>query len=601
MVTHTWRSLKKALPVAALLTLALAPMGSISAASRVADGNNIVLASPMAQSTEPVTIYNATTEQILTLDPQVAEDSTSIPPVENLFLGLTDLDPKTTEPRAELATKWEANAAGDVWTYTLRDDVPWVRYDPSSGQTTEIRKVTAQDFVYGIQRACDPRIGGLYTKVAAAMIKGCDAVVKTPVSDLTDATFEQVGAKALSDTQLEITLTGPLGYWNSASTLWIFRATPKEAIAEFGDKWIEPGNIITDGPFVLAEWDRTVNRVFLKNPLFPEGVNDNYGGNIERVSTQVVGDGSTIYTLYQNNEIDVSGVPQAELDRIRQDATASKELRQFSDLAVSYIGFMYDKPPFNDVHVRRAFSAAIDRQALVNDVLQNRALPMAHFMPPAIFGSVPINEVGIGQPDTPGFDKDYAVKELAAGGFADCQNFPDITLMDLDSTLGSILQNAMKTVLNCDPNKLTIETVEWNVLLQSVKPDVPTAQRPHMYAMAWGPDYPDAENWMFDVLSCKAQNVNKRPCDDAKIDKMIDDAAKSTDPEQRKELYRQLEEAFFGPEGDFPIAPLAVNINWVLYKPWYTGFFETDGLFGGPHWESRRIDQAAQLAARPQK
>ncbi len=593
-------NLKKVLPVAALLALALTPMGTISAAVSPSGSNNMVLNSPMLQSTEPVTIYGATTEQILTLDPQLVQDNVSIVPVENLFLGLTDLDPKTTEPRPEIATKWAANPAGDVWTYTLRDDVPWVRYDPNSGKTTEIRKVTANDFVYGIRRACDPRTGGLYSKIAAGMIAGCDAVIKTPINDIKDSTLEQVGVKALSDTQLEIKLTGPLGYWNSASGMWIFRAVPKEAIGEFGERWIEPGNIITNGPFVLAEWDRTVNRVFLKNPLFPANVNDNYGGNIERVTTIVVGDGSTIYTLFQNNEIDASGVPQAELDRIRQDTEASKQLRQFSDLAVFYFGFMYDKPPFDNVHVRRAFSASIDRQALVSDVLQNRALPMAHFMPPAIFGSVPINDVGIGQPDTPGFDKNLAIKELAEGGFADCQNLPEITLMTTDSGFGEILQNAMKTVLNCDPNKLTIEQVEFNVLLQSVKSDVPTAQRPHMYLLGWGPDYPDAHNWMHDVLSCKVENYGKRPCDD-NIDGKIDKAAKSTDPEERKKLYREIEEAFFGPQGDFPIAPLYVGINWVLYKPWYTGFFETDGLFGGPHWESRRIDQAAQLAARPQK
>lgn len=161
------------LPILMLAALALAPMSAVSAAN-LAGESTMVLVSPLAQATEPVTIYGATTGLISTLDPQIAEDSVSIPPIENLFLGLTDLDPQTTAVRAEVATSWEVNDAGDVWTFTLRTDIPWVRYNPATGETTEIRKVVAQDFVYGIRRACDPRTGGYYSSVAAAMIKGCD-------------------------------------------------------------------------------------------------------------------------------------------------------------------------------------------------------------------------------------------------------------------------------------------------------------------------------------------------------------------------------------------------------------------------------------------
>jgi oligopeptide transport system substrate-binding protein len=587
------------LPALALTALALAPISTVGAAAIVNIDANITFTSPMLQSPEPVTVYGATTQQITTMDPQLTEDSTSVGPVENLFLGLTDIDPKTTSVRPEMATKWDVSADQTVWTYTLRDDVPWVRYDPASGQATEIRKVTAQDFVYGIHRACDPRTGGLYSKVAAAMIKGCDVTMKLPLADLNDAAFEQVAVKALSDTQLEITLRGALGYWQPASAMWIFRAVPREAIEEFGDRWIEPGNIITNGPFMLAQWDRTINRVYLKNPYYPDGVNDNYGGNVERIETIIIPDGGSIYSLYQNSEIDSAGVPDSELQRIRQDPEESKQLRQNSDLGVFYFGFMYDKPPFDNVHVRRAFSAAIDRQALVSEILQNRAVPMAHFTPPGIRGAAPINEVGIGQPNTPGFDPEYARAQLAEGGFPDCQGFPEITFaVSGGAILGEFLQGMMRTHLNCDPDKLIIEEIDGTVLLRTIEPDVPTQQRPHIFVLGWLPDYPDAHNWLHDVLGCNSQNNFKRPCN-PEIDGMIDKAALSTDPAEREKLYRDAEEAFFGPNGDFPIAPLFLQINIYLVKPWFTYFYDTDGLFGGNHWNTYKIDQAAQLAARP--
>lgn len=586
----------RVLPALLLLSLALAPIGTASAAVAPAD-NTIVITSPL-QAAEPVTIYGATTGLVATLDPHIAEDAISIVPIENLFLGLTDADPKTTAVRPEMATEWSASDDGTVWTYTLRSDVPWVRYDPATGETTEIRKVTAQDFVYGIRRGCDPRTGGYYGTVAAAMIKGCDVTFRKDPAALTDADFEEIGVRALSDTQLEITLQGAFGYWDSASGMWIFRAAPREAIEEFGERWIEPGNIITNGPFVLSEWDRNVNRVFLKNPLYPN-VNDTYGGNIERVSTIVVNDGGTIWSLYQDNQIESAGVPQAELQNVRNDPQLSTELRQNSDLAVFYFGFAYDKAPFDNVHVRRAFSAIIDRQTFTTEIQQGRGVPMAHFMPPGIRGSVPINEVGIGQPNSPGFDPEFAKKEMELAGFPNCEGFPEVTLLAYQgaSDWGEFLQNAAVTHLGCDASKIVIEENEFTVLLQAIKRDVPTAQRPHMFTLGWGPDYPDAHNWIHDVLGCNAENNFARPCNEA-IDPKIDAAARETDPATREAAYRELEELFFGYEGDFPIAPLFLRINIFMVKPWYTGFFDTDGLFGGAHWESRQIDQAAQLAAR---
>src|SRR5262245_54615348 len=139
----------RALPLVALATMMIlaTPLSAVQAAPT--DGGPVVLTSPMLQGTEPVTFYGAGTGIIPTFDPQKVEDAVSVGPVENLFLGLTDVDPKTTSIRPEVATKWEKNETGDVWTFTLRNDIPWVRWDPKTQKATELRKVVAGDFEYG--------------------------------------------------------------------------------------------------------------------------------------------------------------------------------------------------------------------------------------------------------------------------------------------------------------------------------------------------------------------------------------------------------------------------------------------------------------------
>src|SRR5258708_36731390 len=123
-----------------------------------------------AGTPEPVTLYLTDQSLAVTLDPQMAEDNLSVAAIENLFLGLTDFDPKTSKIRGEAATEWTQKpegSGGTVWVFTLRNDIPWVRWDPATKKATEIRKVTAGGFVYAIKRSSHPRVGACYTTAAA--------------------------------------------------------------------------------------------------------------------------------------------------------------------------------------------------------------------------------------------------------------------------------------------------------------------------------------------------------------------------------------------------------------------------------------------------
>lgn len=584
MINKTRRVL--ALAMVLSMALALVPTGFT-----LATDADITLTSVMRQA-EPITLYSTDSSQISTLDPQLASDTVSINAIENLFLGLTDTDPlQAGAIRPEIATEWTVSDDGLTWTFTLRDDIPWVKWDPVADEATVLRNITAADVEYGMKRACDPRLNAYYGNILAGVLLGCDEVISTPVDDFTEADFDKVAVTALDDTTVQVTLKFAAGYFQSMTPMWMMRPVPQEVIDEFGDNWTEPGNIVTSGAFVMDEWVRGVRRVYYANPFFPADMRG--PGNLERIITTVVEDQGTRFALYQDDQVDVGPVPSAELQSILEDPAYADQLIQISDLAVFYLAFAHDKAPFDNVNARRAFNAALDRGAFIQQAQQGRGLPMIHFTPPGMFGAPPINEVGVG------FDPEYAAAQMAEAGYPNCEGFPNLEIVTYTGagTWAEFMAAGAETHLGCDPNIFTIEQQEFSVLLETVDPANPAEDRPNMWSLGWGPDYGDANNWVGDVVHCEfSENSFKRPC--TETDDLIELAAQESDPDARIELYYRIEEQLFGPEGEVPFIPIYLRVDYSLVKPWYTAPFETDGLFGGAHWDWRTIDQEAQLAAR---
>ena len=548
-------------------------------------------AEPMEEPVDkgPVTYYGYSTTDIPTLDPQLGEDTVSIAYIENLFVHLTNYDLDTAEIVPEAATSWDISEDGMTYTFTIRTDIPWVKHNPVTMETTQEvdadgnpRFVTAHDFEYGIKRACDPNTGSYYSSIIAPNIVGCEDVLYYEDPDNVPAELvDAIGVTAVDDATLVIELPFAAAYFLSMTPMWTITATPQWAIEENGDNWIEAGNIVTNGRYVLQEWVHGVRRQVLRNPLMPEDMQG--GGNIERFITNVVPDTTTGYALWLNGEVESSGIPSAELEA--HLAEFPDETDQVPDLAVFYIAFRMTKAPFDDVRVRRAFSAAFDRATFVETVLQGQGLPMRHFAPPGIFGAPPIDEVGVG------YDPEYAAAQLAEAGYPNCEGFPQVSLLGYSgqSTLNWIefAQANWAENLGCSPDLITIEQQSFSELLATTKLD--DAEAPNMWTLGWGPDYGDEQNWVADVLSCETALRMKRECNE--IDDMLKEARVESDPAVRTQMYADIENAFFGEEGEFPFMPIYLRIAYVANHSW---FEHTPALFGGDQWYTWTIDQEAQ-------
>lgn len=520
-----------------------------------------------AATGDEVVIRLSTTAEPTTLDPNLAEDYYSITPVEQMFLGLTNINNETAEIEPELAESWETSEDGLTWTFNLRDDVLW-----SDGQP-----VTAQDVVYSVKRAVMPETASPYAYVLY-IIKNASAINQTAIpTDTYD--IDTLGVEAVDEHTVQFTLEAPASYFLSISSMWTLRPVPSWAIEEFGDAWTDPANIVVNGAYKVTEWNPGESLTFVKNDTYVNAADV----QIERVELAVITDQNTEVALYESGELDVAGegaasLPVEEVTRIREDATLSAELHEGPRASTTYVGFTMTKAPFDNVLVRKAFSAAIDRETMVRDVVGS-GVPATQFAPPGIFGA-PDPEVGIG------FDAEQAQAWLAEAGYPDGAGFPTVTYRyfanTLEEALAQALQAMWKETLNVD---VEIEAQEFPVFLAGLRNDVPLEQMPEMWRLGWGADYPDENNWVYEVFHCTdSSNYPRAACTEA--DELAKQAALEPDQEVRKELYAQVETLMF--QEEVRVAPYYHRGYTILTKPYVQRAYPT---FAPVNWDTWRIEQ----------
>jgi oligopeptide transport system substrate-binding protein len=489
---------------------------------------------------EPVVLHWNLGTEPPTIDPALATDNVSIDLAESLFLGLTAFDSNTGEVIPELATSWDVSADGMVYTFHMRDDVYWVRYDPVTESFENIRPVTAYDVEYGVRRTVMPETASDYSYVLYIVKNAFDINTTNIPTD----TYEiaDLGVRALDDFTVEFELENPAGFFPAIAGMWVARPQPREAIDEFGTLWIEPGNIMSNAAYALAEWTHDSHLTLVKNPHYYKAEEV----QIDVVDCIMIVEASTAFAMYENGELDTTPPPLDDMDRIKSDPVLSQELAISPDVTTYYYGFVMTKPPFDDVHVRRAFSYAIDRQSLIDNVLKGGQLPANTFAPPGIFGNAAMDpEIGIL------YDPDKAREEMALAGYPDGAGFPVVTLMHNTSEgharIAQAIQQMWKEVLGVD---ISIENQEWAVFLQTIKQDTPVEEAPHIFRSGWGADYPDQNNWVHENFNPdESGNRPRMSVDDPQVGALVSefndltkDAGQEQDPDERAAMYKRAEQ-----------------------------------------------------------
>jgi oligopeptide transport system substrate-binding protein len=531
------------------------------------------------------------------VDPQLANSQNEIDLVENLFVGLTRFRHASSEAEPYLAERWEISPDGLTWTFHLRRDLFWVKPGFQMGRRAfsvpappEIyRPVIADDVVFALQRACDPatRTPGV---LVLFIVEGCEELQVAPRTGEVD--LSTVGAGAPDDQTVVIHLTEPASYLPVIMSMTLTRPVPRELVEPFAnssDTWTDLANIVTSGPFTIGTDTNPETRFVLRrNPFWPLP----FSGSVDVVNVNWLRD-SDAYEMWTEKDLDVSPVPLDQRETLLADSRLWSRLMLVSNQAVFYLAFNFDSPVFSDANLRRAFSAAIDRQFLIDEVYGGRGVPLRHFTPPGVFGAPPVETVGTG------YNADRARLEFDGSTLRSCAFLPPIRYMvgstDLALFHAETVRGMWSRELGCPEDVITIEQVHFGELLANTRPDAGSA-RPDIWDLAWASYFPDAHNWLGEVVHCTmSENRQNRPCSQA--DALIAQAASTRDPQQRIALYREAEHLFFGEGGSQPLAPLFVQGDYLFVQPWLQ---YVPAHFGGEQFDTYRLDAVVKRLEREQ-
>lgn len=552
---------------------------------------------PAASDREVVTLDLAMSGLPQALDPQKAATETEIDLIENLFVGLTRFNNATRSVEPDLATEWEVSEDGLLWTFELRSDIFWIRSEqpsatsilPTQSGPRAYRPVVADDVVFAVQRACDARTQARDVLVLF-IIEGCEEVHGKPEPSQQD--LASIAVRAVNESTVQFTLTRPAAYFSTITSLPLLRPVPREIVEAYATSetsWASFPGVVTSGRFIVSIESTTEPRtVLIRNPFWPTP----FSGAVELINIYSL-DAEAAYELWQSKGIDVSPLPAAMREELLQDTRMRSRLQLIPDQAVFYLAYNFDSEVFSDPAVRRAFGAAIDREALVEEVYAGFGMPMSHFTPPGVLGAPPIEEVGVG------YSPDWARLQMAESSFRDCKFLPEIHYLVSSTDLALFHAETLRTMwsreLGCPEEKIIIEQAQFGALLSRTRPEA-GAERPDLWDLGWSSYYPDAHNWLDEVLHCSdSENRQNRNCSQA--DELIAQAARTMAVEERNSFYRQAEELFFGHSGVYPVTPLFVQATYLLVHPWL--IFEP-AHFGGEQYDRYQLDPSTKRLERQQ-
>ena len=454
-----------------------------------------------------------------------------------LFEGLTVADAKTLEPEPGLAYRWDLSADRRTYTFHLRPGLMWSDGTP----------LGARDFVWSWIRVLGPataaRNAGLMYPIEGAQDFNQGAG--------TDP--YRVGLAAPDDSTFVVRLHSPCAYFLFLTQYYTFLPVPRHVIDPWGDRWTRPEHLVSNGPFLLSRWRQGDRFEFVKNPRYWDPAHV----KLDKVVCFPVDDLNTSTNLYKAGVIDWNpsgNIPSQFIPYMRKFA----DFRSGPYQAVYFYSINVTRKPLDNVWVRRALNAAVDREAITRDLLKGSRIAWGRYVPSGYPGYIP--------PAPLAFDPAHARECLARAGYPGGRGFPRISILFNTSEdhrrIAEAIQAMWKRELGI---QVELSNQEWGSYLQaasSLQYDV--ARR------SWIGDYLDPNTFLATMIG--GDGNNRTGWRDARYDTLIHAAAREVDGARRMRILRDAESLLLA---DGPVIPVYHYVSSELVKPYVRGLYPT--------------------------
>lgn len=519
-------------------------------------------------------------------DPIQADDLYSGREISKIYEGLLqyhwlkmpyELVPNLAESMPEISKD------GITYTFKIRKGVKF--QDDAAFPGGKGRELTAQDFVYSIKRLADSKNQATGWWVLDGKLAGLnewrEKNAKLPASNYDE---EVEGIKALDNYTLQFKLAKKFPQFMYSLAMPFTYVVAKEVVAKYGKEFIN--HPVGTGPYVLPIFDQGKKITYTKNPTFREKLYPSDASPelkhllgdagkklplVDKVVVHVMKETQPAWLKLNKGEIDYYSVPKDNF------ASAIKDNKLTPDLAkkgfileiapaldVTYTAFNFENKLFHNKKLRQAMYLAFDEKKSNELFYNNTAFPAQSIIPPGIAGNIKdyLNPYK-------GLKLEEAKKMLAEAGYPEGKGLPELKYDIPDSTVsrqsGEFFQQQMAQI----GVKIKIVTSPWPEFQAKVK-----KKAVEIYGLAWGADYPDAENFLQLFYGPnKSPGANGSNYDNPEFNKQFEDAVVMQDSPERTAKYEKLNK-FLAEE---VVAMFGVHRqSYILEHGWLKNYHPTD-------------------------
>ncbi|MEC0281208.1 peptide ABC transporter substrate-binding protein [Terribacillus saccharophilus] len=488
-------------------------------------------------------------DEIPSMDSSLADDQYGIQWTSEIQEGLYRLAEDGSLAEGIATGDPEVSEDGLTWTFTLREDAEWENGDP----------VTANDFVYAWQRAINPDTGSEYGPyMMGGVIKNATAV------NTGEAELDELGVKAVDDYTLEVQLEKPVPYFESLTTFPTFMPLNQKFVEEQGDSYaLEADNLLSNGPFKMTEWNHGSTMKFEKNDTYWDAENV----QLEEINLQVSKDIATGVNLYDTGAVDRAPLTAEFVDQRIND----EDYTAVPDMASWYLKLnqnrMGEETPLANINARKAVAQAVDKDGLVNVVLNNGSTVSNGLMPKDFVKGPDGEDFRDANGDLLTYDAEAAKEAWATAKEELGEDEITLEILTGDTDTSTQIVDYLKEQLETNLEGLTVDVLQ--VPFQQ-RLDLDTAGDFDIEISGWGPDYIDPYTFM-NLFITDGEN-NRMAYSSEEYDSLNEQAAteNATNPEARWQNFLDAEKVLLE---DAAIAPLYQAGNSFLVSPKMKGVF----------------------------